>query len=195
MKYAACLAILVFAVGLSLAADMPAEALTGTMQSIDGKDVDLSTYKGKVVLVVNVASRCGFTRHYKGLQKLYETYAKSGLVVLGFPCNQFGRQEPGTDAQIQAFCTKRFAVTFPMFSKIEVNGQGAAPLYRYLTSDRVPIRDRGRVKWNFEKFLIGRDGKVIARFRTRVEPSAAALVKAIEEALAVTVKESAEEKE
>ena len=158
--------------------------MSSSARVIDGATIDLNTYAGKVVLVVNVASRCGFTRHYRELQATHEKYEKRGLVVLGFPCNQFGKQEPGTDAEIKAFCQKKFGVTFPMFSKIEVSGEQAHPLYVYLTSKDVPIDDRGPVKWNFEKFLIDRNGKLIARYRSRVKPDASEVVEAIEKALA-----------
>ena len=166
------------------AAEGPARPLTGTVKSIDGQAVDLGSYTGKVVLVVNVASRCGHTRQYKQLQELYEKYVKRGLVVLGFPCNQFGQQEPGTEADIKAFCEKEFAVSFPMFSKIDVNGENAAALYKHLTSDRAPIKDQGPVKWNFEKFLLSRNGEVIARYRAGVTPDGTNVTSAIEEALA-----------
>jgi len=155
--------------------------LVGEMKSIDGKPVDLGAYKGKVVLVVNVASRCGATPQYAGLQKLYEAHKDKGFVILGFPANDFGAQEPGSDAEIASFCTKDYGVTFPMFSKITVKGQGKAPLYKALTESADPP---GEVGWNFEKFLIGKDGKVIGRFKTRVAPDDAALVKAIEAELA-----------
>jgi len=129
------------AVGAAAPTDeVPEKPLTGVVKAIDGRDVDLSAYAGKVVLVVNVASRCGFTRQYKELQAVYQKYEKQGLVVLGFPCNQFGKQEPGTNEQILAFCEKRFEVTFPMFAKIDVNGKDAPPLYQYLTSDKLPAR-------------------------------------------------------
>jgi len=158
--------------------------LTGTLPALDGTPVDLSTFTGKVVLIVNTASKCGFTRQYKGLQKLHETYAARGLAVLGFPCNQFGRQEPGSAADIQAFCEQNYGVTFQMFSKVDVNGTNAPALFQYLTSPQAPLKDRGPVKWNFEKFLIGRDGRVRARYRSMTGPESAALVKEIEAALA-----------
>ena len=161
--------------GVSMAE--PASPLTGEMKSIDGKPVDLASYKGKVVLIVNVASRCGATPQYAGLQKLYEAHKDKGFVVLGFPANDFGAQEPGSDADIATFCTKDYGVTFPMFSKITVKGQGKAPLYKTLTESADPA---GEVGWNFEKFLIGKDGRVVGRFKTRVAPDDAALVRAIE---------------
>ena len=155
--------------------------LTGTVKKIDGTEVDLSTYKGKVVLIVNVASRCGLTPQYAGLQKLYDTYKDKGLVVLGFPANEFGAQEPGTDTEIATFCSSKYGVTFDMFSKIVVKGPGIAPLYKTLTETSDP---KGDIGWNFEKFLIGRDGKIAGRFTPRTAPDDAALKAAIEAALA-----------
>ena len=154
--------------------------LTGTMKKIDGKEVDLASYKGKVVLIVNVASRCGYTGQYAGLQKLYDSYKDKGLVVLGFPANEFGAQEPGTDAEIATFCSSKYGVTFDMFSKIVVKGADKAPLYKSLTESADP---KGEVGWNFEKFLIGRDGKVVGRFKSGVAPDDATLKAAIEAAL------------
>lgn len=165
------------------AADTPAKPLSGTVTSIDGTPVDLATYSGKVVLVVNVASRCGFTKQYAQLQELCTTYETRGFVVLGFPCNQFGAQEPGAESEIKSFCETRFGVSFPMFSKIDVNGEHAAPLYRYLTSTRTPVPDQGPVKWNFEKFLFNRNGEVVGRYRSKVSPDATHVREAIEAAL------------
>lgn len=152
-----------------------------TVKSLDGKDVELSKYKGKVLLVVNVASECGATPQYSQLQAMYEKYADQGLVVMGFPCNQFGGQEPGDADQIQQFCSAKYAVKFPMFSKIEVNGKTEAPLYDFLKSTG---DDHSNIGWNFEKFLVGKDGKVAARFKTRTQPDAPEVVALIEEALA-----------
>jgi len=171
-------AVSTFALAASARADLP---LFGTMKSIDGTDVDLGSYQGKVVLVVNVASRCGATPQYEGLQALYEKYKDKGFVVLGFPANDFGAQEPGSDDQIKEFCTSKYDVTFPMFSKITVKGADKPKLYQVLTETANPAGDIG---WNFEKFLIGKDGKVAGRFKTRVSPDDAALVAAIEAALA-----------
>jgi glutathione peroxidase len=171
-------AVSTFALAASARADLP---LSGTMKSIDGTDVDLGSYQGKVVLVVNVASRCGATPQYEGLQALYEKYKDKGFVVLGFPANDFGAQEPGSDDQIKEFCTSKYDVTFPMFSKITVKGADKPKLYQVLTETANPAGDIG---WNFEKFLIGKDGKVAGRFKTRVSPDDAALVAAIEAALA-----------
>ena len=148
------------------------------MNSIDGKPAPLAAYKGKIVLVVNVASRCGFTPQYTGLEALYEKYKDQGLVIVGFPANNFGAQEPGTDEEIKTFCSSKYNVTFPMYSKISVKGADKAPLYEYLTST-----GGGDVKWNFTKFLVGRDGKVIERFESKVEPQSPELTGAVEKAL------------
>lgn len=164
-------------------ADFPDKALTGMYKSIDGEDVDLAQYQGKVVLIVNVASKCGFTKQYAGLQNLYEKYKDHGFVVLGFPCSQFAGQEFGEDAKIKQFCTTNYGVTFPIFSKIKVRGKDAAPLYKYLTSKQAPIDNTGAVKWNFEKFLVGRDGRLVHRFRSRIKPESEDIVGAIEAAL------------
>ena len=136
---------------------------------LDGTPKDLSDYAGQVVLVVNTASKCGFTPQYTGLQKLYEDYRDQGLVVLGFPCDQFAHQEPGTDEEIGAFCQRNFGVDFPLFSKIEVNGSGAHPLYQWLKTEKSGLLG-GRIKWNFTKFLIGRDGTVVGRFGPNRKP-------------------------
>lgn len=162
-------------------ADSP--VLKQKMNSLDGKPVELSKFKGKVLLIVNTASRCGATPQYEDLQALHEKYSKEGLVVLGFPCNQFGSQEPGDSEQIATFCKKNYGVTFPMFEKVEVNGDDACDLYKYLTSKKAYPQDAGRVKWNFEKFLINRDGEVVKRFRTGVNPSSQPVVEAIEKEL------------
>jgi len=175
--FLAALILLAAGVGSALA-DSP---LAGTMKKIDGSDVDLSKYKGKVVMIVNVASRCGATPQYAGLQKLYDTYKDKGFVILGFPANEFGAQEPGTDAEISKFCTSNYNVTFDMFSKIKVKGDGQAALYKALTAQADPA---GEVKWNFEKFLIGKDGNVAGRFLTRTSPDDPQVVKAIEAELA-----------
>jgi glutathione peroxidase len=151
-----------------------------TMKSLDGEPVDLSRYRGKVVMIVNVASECGATPQYEPLQALYETYKDKGFVVLGFPCNQFGAQEPGDAKEIRTFCTDNYGVTFDMFSKIDVNGDNAAPLYKFLTSEQTNPGKGGKIAWNFEKFLISREGKVVARYKTAVEPDSEEVVKAIE---------------
>ncbi|WP_354057132.1 glutathione peroxidase [Dietzia sp. 2505] len=147
---------------------------------LDGSEKDLADYAGQVVLVVNTASKCGFTPQYKGLQKLYEEYRDQGFVVLGFPCDQFAHQEPGTDEEIGSFCERNFGVEFPLFSKIEVNGSGTHPLYRWLKSQESGLLG-GRISWNFTKFLIGRDGTVVGRFGPNRKPED--LRKAVEEAL------------
>ncbi len=159
-------------------------ALNFTVKSLDGKDVDLAkTYQGKVMLVVNVASQCGATPQYAPLQDLQKTFKDDGLVVLGFPCNQFGQQEPGSAEEIQKFCTSKYNVTFDMFSKIDVNGEKAAPLYKFLTGAETNPKFAGKIGWNFEKFLIGRDGQVVARFKTGIEPDSDEVVAAIKKEL------------
>lgn len=155
-----------------------------TMTSLTGQEVDLSQYLGRVVLIVNTASKCGHTPQYADLQALHEQYAEQGLAVLGFPCNQFGNQEPGSDEEILQFCQQNYGVTFDMFSKIDVNDDDAAPLYAYLTSEDAPIEDQGPIQWNFEKFLVDREGNVIARFRSGVNPQSDEMIDAIEAALA-----------
>lgn len=147
----------------------------------DGSTANLERFAGKVLLVVNVASECGFTRQYAGLQELYEQFRASGLEILGVPCNQFGGQEPGTDEQIAAFCSAKFAVDFPLAAKAEVNGADAHPLYRRLTA--YPSGEVHDVAWNFEKFLINRDGEIIGRFASAVEPLSDELVDAVRAAL------------
>jgi glutathione peroxidase len=159
-------------------------ALQFTMKSIDGEDVDLSKYQGNVVLVVNVASKCGLTPQYEGLEELHQKYADQGLSVLGFPCNQFGNQEPGTEQEIKTFCSTKYDVTFDMFAKINVNGDGRCELYQLLTSAETEPQGRGDISWNFEKFLIDRQGDVIARFSPKTSPSDEQLIAAIEGALA-----------
>ncbi|MEO5960107.1 MAG: glutathione peroxidase [Opitutaceae bacterium] len=152
------------------------------VKDIDGQSVKLDAYRGKVLLIVNVASECGYTPQYEGLQALFAKYQKQGLVVLGLPCNQFGAQEPGTAAEIKAFCSTTFRVKFPLFEKIEVNGPGRHPLYEVLAGKGSPVP--GNIKWNFEKFLVGRDGTVLKRFASGAEPDGAEIVGAVEQALA-----------
>lgn len=137
---------------------------------IQGRSVPLSQYQGKVLLIVNTASACGFTPQYKGLQALYEQYAAEGLVVLGFPCNQFGAQEKGSDEEIARFCDLNFGVSFPLMHKIEVNGSAAHPLYRWLTTQAPGVLGTKAIKWNFTKFLLGRDGQVIRRYAPQDKP-------------------------
>jgi glutathione peroxidase len=153
-----------------------------TVKDIDGKDVSLSDYKGKVVLVVNVASHCGFTPQYKSLEATYEKYKDQGFVILGFPCNQFANQEPGTDEEIKQFCTSKYFVTFPMFDKIEVNGANRHPLYVLLAGKDSPFP--GDITWNFNKFLIGKDGQIIKRFDSHIKPDSLEVTQAVETALA-----------
>jgi len=152
------------------------------LKDIDGKDTSLKPYQGKVMLIVNVASKCGFTPQYTGLEALHQKYKDRGLVVLGFPCNQFGGQEPGTAAEIKQFCSSKYNVTFPMFDKIEVNGANRHPLYVMLAGKESPFA--GDIGWNFTKFLIGRDGKILNRFGSKVKPDSEEVTKAIEAALA-----------
>jgi glutathione peroxidase len=151
---------------------------------INGKPVKLSAYKGKVLLIVNTASQCGFTPQFAGLEALYEKYADQGLTVLGFPSNQFGAQDPGTNEEIGAFCTTNYGVSFPMMEKIDVNGSGAAPLYQWLTKEKPGLLGLTAIKWNFTKFLIGRDGTVLKRYAPLDTP--ASLTRDIEAALAAT---------
>jgi glutathione peroxidase len=149
-----------------------------TLHSIDGKSTPLADYKGHVVLVVNVASKCGYTPQYAGLEALYRKYKDRGLVLIGVPANNFGAQEPGTNEEIKTFCTRTYGVSFPMMAKVSVKGPDQTPLYRYLTST-----GGGDVKWNFTKFLVGKDGAVVARFEPAVKPDAPELAAAIEKAL------------
>lgn len=141
-----------------------------TLTDIDGKPQSLGEYEGKVVLVVNVASKCGLTPQYDGLKRLFYEFRQDGFEVLGFPCNQFMGQEPGTEAEIKDFCTIQFGIDFPLFSKIDVNGEGRDPLYAWLCDSTVGPEEAGDVKWNFEKFLVGKDGAVLARYAPQVEP-------------------------
>jgi len=138
--------------------------------SISGAEVDLSEYRGKAVLVVNTASKCGFTPQYEGLEKLYEDYAEKGLVVLGFPCDQFGHQEPGTEGEIQEFCQLNYGVSFPMFAKVNVNGADAHPIYQWLRSEQGGVLG-DKIKWNFTKFLVDPDGKVVKRYGSTTKPA------------------------
>jgi len=151
------------------------------VKAIDGSSIDLNQFKSQVVLVVNTASACGFTPQFKGLEALHQAYAKQGLVVMGFPCNQFGAQDPGTNESIHTFCETQYGVTFPMMEKIEVNGSGAHPLYEWLKGEAPGILNTTTIKWNFTKFLIGPDGQVIDRYAPQATPES--LVKDIELAL------------
>ena len=152
-------------------------------KTIDGESRSLSAFKGKALLIVNVASRCGLTPQYAGLEELYRAMKDKGLVVLGFPCNQFGAQEPGTEADIKQFCETRYSATFPMFSKIDVNGPKRHPLYDWLTKQKTAPDGPGDVKWNFAKFVVDKKGEVSARFAPPTDPGDPALVAAIEKAL------------
>ena len=152
-------------------------------RTIDGVDLPLADYRGHPLLIVNVASKCGFTPQYAGLEALYRKYHGRGLEVLGFPCDQFGHQEPGDEAAIKSFCSLTYGVSFPMFAKIEVNGAQAHPLFKYLKEARPGLLGSEAIKWNFTKFLVGRDGKVIQRFKPAVEPLSPELESAIAAAL------------
>src|SRR5579859_6667212 len=168
---------------------LPAAALAAsnvhefTLDAINGTPAPLANFKGKVMLVVNVASQCGYTPQYEGLQALYAKYKDQGLVITGFPANNFGGQEPGTNAEIGAFCKSKFGVTFPMFSKISVKGADKAPLYQFLTDTKANPKTGGEIQWNFTKFLVDRDGKVIQRFEPEVEPQSKEIEAAVEAAL------------
>lgn len=153
-----------------------------TLPSIDGSDAPLAQYKGKVLLLVNVASKCGYTPQYAGLESLYEKYKDQGLVVIGFPANNFGAQEPGTNEEIKSFCTRTYHVSFPMYAKISVKGSDKAPLYQYLTEEANPATN-GEIGWNFTKFVVDRTGRVIARFESKIKPEDSALTGVIEKAL------------
>ncbi len=163
----------------------PSSILGHTMTSLDGQEIDLKTLEGKVLLIVNVASRCGLTQQYTALEELHKKYGGQGFAVIGFPCNQFLGQEPGTSEQIKQFCTKEFGVTFPMFSKIEVKGEGACELYQQLTAMDLAPAGPGPISWNFEKFIIGRNGVPVARFSPRTKPDSEEVIKVLEAQLAV----------
>ena len=152
------------------------------VKDIDGKDAALGDYKGKVLLIVNVASKCGYTKQYTGLEATYQKYKAKGFVVLGFPCNQFSGQEPGSNEEIKQFCSSKYNVTFPLFDKIEVNGDKRHPLYVALAGKNSPFP--GDIKWNFGKFLIGKDGKILKRFGSSAAPDSPEVIEAIEAALA-----------
>ncbi|MEO6420034.1 MAG: glutathione peroxidase [Polyangiaceae bacterium] len=156
--------------------DFPVETITGQKKT-------LADYKGKPLLIVNVASECGLTPQYTGLEELHEAYASKGLAILGFPANEFGAQEPGANADINAFCKTKFGVKFDMFSKVVVKGEGIDPLFAYLTEKETNPNFGGEIKWNFNKFLIGKDGEILGRFEPKVEPTSAEVKQAIEKAL------------
>ena len=161
--------------------DQPMSALAFKMKDIDGKDVDLSQYKGKVVLFVNVASQCGYTKQYTGMEAIYEKYKDKGFVLIGVPANNFGKQEPGNDKEIKEFCSSKFKVTFPMMSKVSVKGDDITPLYQYLTTH---APEKGAVSWNFEKFLINKKGEIVGRYKSKIEPDSKELTEAIDTELA-----------
>jgi glutathione peroxidase len=154
-----------------------------TLNSIDGQPAPLAAYKGKVLLLVNVASKCGFTPQYTALESLYEKYKGEGLVVIGFPANNFMSQEPGTDSEIKDFCSRTYSVKFPMYSKISVKGDDKAPIYHFLTEKATNPNASGEIKWNFTKFLVARDGTILARFEPAVKPDSPEVLGAIEKAL------------
>lgn len=187
MKYLSVFFMLIFIINYSglLAGDASTTAsiYNFVVKDIDGKDVKLSQYQGKVLLIVNVASKCGNTPQYEGLQKLYMQFKDKGLVVLGFPANNFKDQEPGSDAQIKEFCSTTYGVTFPMFSKISVKGADIHPLYQYLTSGKDHSELAGEITWNFNKFLVDPSGKVVARFATADKPESEKVISAIQKAL------------
>jgi len=153
-----------------------------TVKDIDGKSVKLSDYKGKVLLIVNVASYCGYTKQYAGLEQIYKQYKDKGFEILAFPCNQFGEQEPGTNEEIKNFCSSKFDVSFKLFDKVDVNGSNKSPLYSILTDNE--LTGKSDIKWNFEKFLIDKDGNIVARYASKVEPTGKELISAIEKELA-----------
>jgi glutathione peroxidase len=162
----------------------PSSVLDFSMKDIEGKDIPLSKFQGKVLLIVNTASQCGLTPQYKGLQEVYQKYKEQGFEVLAFPANEFGKQEPGTDNQIKEFCATNYKVSFPLFSKIVVKGKGIHPLYAFLTSESTDPKFAGPIGWNFAKFLVNRKGEVIARFEPSVRPESPEVTGAIEKALA-----------
>jgi glutathione peroxidase len=173
---------LIFLLNLALLMTASAKSIyEHDLKSIDGESTTLAEHKGKVILMVNVASRCGFTRQYKGLEELYDKYKAKGLVICGFPCNQFGGQEPGSESEIKEFCSSKFGVSFPMYSKIDVNGPNRHPIYKEIIGEDGPLK--GNIKWNFGKILVGKDGKPIDRFGSMTSPSSKKLIQAIEEAL------------
>lgn len=176
------LPLLAFLAFTSLSMTQAADLYSIPLKDLTGEPASLEPYRGKVMLIVNVASRCGNTKQYTQLQELHEKYGPEGLAVLGFPCNQFGRQEPGTNDEIAEFCSSKYGVTFPMFDKLEVKGENQHPLYQQLSGAASPFP--GDVKWNFGKFVVGRDGEIIARFDPRTKPDAPEVIAALEKALA-----------
>jgi glutathione peroxidase len=174
--------VMAFSVLAQLHAAEGEAKMTGPLQfklkDIEGKEVDLGQYKGKVVVLVNVASECGYTPQYKGLQALHEKHGKDGVVVIGIPSNEFGGQEPGTNADIKKFCETNYKVTFPMMGKVVIKGEGKVPLYKFLTDKETNPKHAGEVGWNFEKFLIGKDGQVAGRFKSSVDPMSETMINA-----------------
>ncbi len=184
--YSLAIQRLIILAGLLVVGAVPSvaapELYNFSLHSIDGEAIPLSIYKGKVILIVNVASRCGYTPQYSALESVYEKYKDQGFVILGFPANNFGAQEPGTNAEIKSFCSTKYNVTFPMFSKISVKGDDKAPLYQFLTEKTNPSLT-GDIKWNFTKFLADRKGHIVARFESAVTPNSPEVVAAIEKLL------------
>lgn len=176
-------ALLTAITAMTIASTTPSSFHEFSASSIDGQPTPLSAFKGKVVLVVNVASFCGYTKQYTPMQKLHDAYADKGFAVLGFPANEFGAQEPGTDAEIKEFCSLKYNVTFPMFSKVVVKGASIHPLFAWLTGGHQAV-PAGEIAWNFEKFLVGKDGRVIKRYGSRVDPMSDEIRRDVEAALA-----------
>ena len=185
LKLVVYLIVLVFGLTLVSGAGEKAEKsfYDFTVRDIDGREIKLETYAGKVLLVVNVASKCGFTHQYEGLERIYNRYKDDGLVVLGFPANNFANQEPGSEAEIRQFCTLNYGVSFPMFSKISVRGRNIAPLYRFLTGKQTNPEYAGKISWNFNKFLVSREGEIVGRFGTKTDPEDEQLIRAVEQYL------------
>jgi len=184
LTLAAGLALVPFAAAADEPAKKPASIYEFKVQDIDDKPVDLADYKGEVLLIVNTASQCGYTPQYRGLEAIHEQYKDRGFKVLAFPANEFGNQEPGTNSEIKSFCSSKYNVTFPLFSKVVVKGEGIHPLYRFLTSPETNPKFAGDITWNFAKFLVNRKGEIIARFGPGDEPQSEKVVKAIEAGLA-----------
>jgi glutathione peroxidase len=186
-RFVLAVAVSAAVAAVGLAADKKEEKVSGpldfTLKDIDGKEHKLDQYKGKVVLLVNVASKCGLTPQYEGLQALYEKYGKDGLVVIGVPANEFLKQEPGTNEEIKEFCTTKYKVSFPMMSKVVVKGDGITPLYKYLTDKETNPKHSGEITWNFEKFLINKKGEVVNRFPPKTKPDAKEVTEAIQKEL------------
>ncbi|MEY4387144.1 MAG: hypothetical protein RLY20_2427 [Verrucomicrobiota bacterium] len=183
MKFMKIIALLLAVLALqTLAARAETNLYDIKLKDIDGKDTTLAAYKGKAILIVNVASFCGHTKQYAGLQAAYQKYKDKGFVILGFPCNQFNAQEPGTNEEIKQFCSSKYNVTFPLYDKIDVNGKNRHPLFEKLAGKDSPFP--GDIKWNFNKFLISKDGKILKRFEPKVAPESEEVTKAIENAIA-----------